>query len=80
MKAKIEIRGDRGKYYARATGKNVTLHETETLPAGSTEAADLWKAIGPDNGRRIAIPKEELSWLSDGKWYEYPYTLITIKP
>jgi len=76
MKAKIEIRGDRGKYYARATGNNVTLREIEIIPTGSTETADLWRAVGPDNGRRIAIPREELSWLSDGNWHEYPYTLM----
>jgi len=78
MKAKIEIRGDQGKYYARATGANVTLRETEIIPADSTETADLWRAAGTDNGRRITIPREELSWLSDGTWREYPYTLITI--
>ena len=75
MKAKIEIRGDQGKYYARATGANVTLRETEIIPAGSTETADLWRATGPDNGRRIVILKEELSWLADGTWREYLYIL-----
>uniref|UniRef100_A0A6M3JGY3 Uncharacterized protein n=1 Tax=viral metagenome TaxID=1070528 RepID=A0A6M3JGY3_9ZZZZ len=74
----IEIKGDHGKYYARATGPAVTIKELEILPAGQTDLTDLWRAEGPDYGRRIAIPHEELSWLSDGKWREYPYTLITL--
>ena len=79
MKATIEIRGDRGKYHARATGPAVTISETEVLSAGQNDTDDLWRAAGPDNGRRIAIDKDEISWLIDGKWREYPYTLITLK-
>jgi len=78
MKAKIEIKGDRGKYYARATGKNVTVRETEIVYAGDDGQNDLWRSAGNDNSRRIAVDREELSWLSDGAWREYPYTLITI--
>ena len=78
MTATIEIRGDRGKFYARATGPAVTIRETEILSAGQNNTDDLWRAVGPDNGRRIAIDTNELSWISNGRWYAYPYTLITL--
>jgi len=78
MKARIEIRGSESRYFARAFGVNVSLHEAEIIDAGWNETSDLWRAIGPDNGRRIAIPKEELSWLADGEWCEFSYELIMV--
>ena len=79
MKAKIEIKGDQGKYYARATGNNVTIREIEIVHVGDDGQNDLWRSTGDaDNGRRIAIERTELSWLADGTWREYPYTLITV--
>ena len=77
MKAKIEIMGSEGRYFARATGRHVSIQEIEILDAGWNETSDLWRAAGQDNNRRIAIPKDELSWMADGTWREYPYELIT---
>ena len=78
MKAKMEIIGNEGQYYARATGKNVTLKEVEIVYGSDNGKDDLWRAIGQDNGRRIAIHRDELSWLSDGQWNAYPYSLVTL--
>ena len=78
MKAKMEIMGNKGQYYARATGKNVTLKEVEIVYGSDNGKDDLWRAIGQDNGRRIAIDRNELSWLTDGIWREYAYNLIAV--
>jgi len=32
-------------------------------------------ALRRTTGRRLAIDKNELSWLGDGKWRVYPYVL-----
>ena len=78
MKAKMEIMGNKGRYFARATGKNVTLKEVEIVYGSDNGTDDLWRAIGQDNGRRIAIDRNELSWLSNGQWNAYPYSLVTL--
>ena len=78
MKAKMEIRGDNDRYYARATGENVTVKEVEIVYGSDNGTDDLWCAIAQDNGRRIAIDRNELSWLTDGQWNAYPYSLVTL--
>ena len=78
MKAKMEIMGNEGQYYARATGENVTVGAIDIVYGGDNGKDDLWRAIGQDNGRRIAIDRNELSWLSNGQWNAYPYSLVTL--
>ncbi len=78
-KTTMKIRGDQGRYTARVAGPNVTVRELEIELAGGNETHDLWRAVGgPENGRRIAIPVSELSWLADGQWREYTYACVTV--
>ena len=79
MAAIIKIRGDHGRYTAQAVGPHVTIPEVEIVLAGSDGQNDLWMAAGVKNRRRIAVPQEELSWIADGEYREYPYTLIEIQ-